>query len=198
MKDSDMDVSNTFSGNTPYNTDKNEQRTRIIGRQILIASECAYFKMGLRALLVEKLLQHNYEVVFSDFSINAYSVKMLVSSNVFRSTLIISDPKSTYHKYIMNFYNYQVMEAPETRNVNKLLKHFFWPEISEPENKKISYLDNNENTVITMLMKALTPREICKIANIDEKKVSYYKRRAMKKLGVNTTQDLYRKYSGVY
>ena len=174
-------------------------KTREVIQRVIFLSECSYMKIGLRLLLFKRAeeIGVNIQYIELDPEDCIHNITRCYRDNSNIQVTILCDTRSRHFPYL--FDKLRKFETPIKNKRNSWIANLA-PSIT---NKPQQYYQSGayrlsalENQIVRLLMKAWKPKQISEFIGIDVKRVSYYKRNAMRKMGVLNSHELFHRYYG--
>lgn len=169
--------------------------TRHNPKRFMIVSDCSFFTLGLEKKLRAVAEKNNIDIHFFEYPLCVKSMTMMAQSNLLQSICFLCDTNSKFYPYLSSNHRENVFPVLKDKGWVKNNLTTILTKSLDGLHLKVEYLDVLENLIITMILKEFSPRQISRNIGICEKRVSYHKRCAMKKLGTRSVQDLHRLYT---
>lgn len=168
-----------------------------ITQRVIFLSECSYMKKGFHFLLCKRAEELGIDIQYIELEPEDAITNLIGYCRGHVQVTVLCDTRSRYFPYLFDMFRKfeKSAKSKTTAWITNLA-----PEITnKPERYNQSYanrLTALENQIVKLLMKAWRPKQISELIGIDVKRVSYYKRNAMRKMGVSTSHELFHKYYG--
>lgn len=168
-----------------------------ITQKVIFLSECSYMKAGFQFLLCKRADELGIKIQYTeqepkDFIQN--SIEYCMSDN---QLTVLCDTRSRYFPYLLD--RFRKFSNPVKSKASTWITNLAPERINKPQQYYQSYanrLSAVEHQIVKLLMKAWKPKQISEFTGLDVKKISYYKRSAMRKIGVSTSNELFHRYYG--
>ncbi|HCR0223718.1 TPA: hypothetical protein OMS29_004898 [Klebsiella aerogenes] len=168
-----------------------------ITQKVILLSECSYLKIGLGFLLRKRAYELGINIQYIELDPEDSILNLIgyCRSNI--QVTVLCDTRSKYFPYLFDLF--RKFSIPVKSKATAWITNLT-PEITDkPKQCYQSYanrLTAVENQIVKLLMKAWKPKQISELTGMDVKKISYYKRNAMRKMGVSTSHELFQRYYG--
>ncbi|HCC5867071.1 TPA: hypothetical protein M5853_004950 [Klebsiella aerogenes] len=174
-------------------------KKREITQRVIFLSECSYMKAGLKFLLFKKAEEIGINIQY--FELNPEDC-ILNLADYYRNisdiqVTVLCDTRSKHFPYF--FDKLRKFETPINNRKTSWITNLAPSITIKPQQYYQSYayrLSALENQIVRLLMKAWKPKQISELIGMDVKRVSYYKRNAMRKMGVLNSHELFHRYYG--
>lgn len=172
------------------------QKTKMT-KKVIFVSECSYMKAGLKSLLRIKADELGIEIQYQDYDYNTSIIELIAYCRKNYEVILLCDTRSKFFPYLFEAFRTGVatFKGKKTHWISRLLPGVT-DKLYHDNSNYISRLSAVENQIIKLLMRAWKPKQISEVTGLDVKKISFYKRNAMKKMGAATSHELFQKYYG--
>ncbi len=163
--------------------------------KVILISECTYLRFGFRNLLshIQKELHNELVYVEMDYE-NTYGELVSQCSTNTKLTIFCDTRSHCFSSFFETIKGDALgifQECLHWKSEEHTNASYHNLKIGTVKKKSLTEI---EKKIINLLMLAWKPKEISIVTGLDVKRISFYKRNAMKKIGASNIHELFRKY----